>query len=41
MDLGQQWCDHATCPDSGKVGAGNIKAFSYVERRSYRLSRNF
>src|SRR5512147_2179418 len=35
MELGQQWCDNATCPDYGKVGAGNIKAFSYVERRSY------
>src|SRR3954447_13740013 len=35
MELGQQWCDNATCPDYGKVGAGNIKAFSYVERRYY------
>ena len=35
MELGQQWCDNATCPDYGKVGAGNLKAFSYVERRYY------
>jgi transposase-like protein len=35
MELGQQWCDNATCPDYGKVGAGNIKAFSYIERRYY------
>jgi hypothetical protein len=31
MELGQQWCDNATCPDYAKVGAGNLKAFSYVE----------
>ena len=30
MDLGQQGCDNATCPDYGNVGAGNIKDFSYV-----------
>ena len=35
MGLGQQWCDNATCRDYGKVGAGNIKAFSHVERRYY------
>src|SRR5512143_952857 len=35
MELGQQWCDNATCPDYGKVGAGNIRAFSYVARRYY------
>lgn len=35
MGLGQRWCDNATCPDYGNVGAGNIKAFSSVERRSY------
>ena len=33
MELGQQWCDNAACPDYGKVGAGNIKAFRYVEQR--------
>jgi hypothetical protein len=35
MELGQRWCDNATCRDYGKVGAGNIKAFSHVERRLY------
>ena len=35
MELSQQWCDNATCRDYGKVGAGNIKAFSHVERRYY------
>ena len=35
MELSQQWCDNATCPDYGKVGAGNIKVFSHVERRYY------
>src|SRR4051812_21974149 len=35
MELGQRWCDNATCHDYGKVGAGNIKAFSHVERRYY------
>ena len=35
MELGQRWCDNATCRDYGKVGASNIKVFSYVERRYY------
>src|SRR3954454_21252315 len=35
MELSQQWCDNATCRDYGKVGAGNIKVFSHVERRYY------
>jgi transposase-like protein len=35
MNPGQQWCDNPACPDSGRVGAGNIKVFSYVERRYY------
>ena len=35
MEPGLQWCDHTTCPDYGIVGAGNIKAFSYAERRYY------
>src|SRR4051812_28858395 len=35
MELGQRWCDNTTCRDYGKVGAGNIKAFSHVERRYY------
>ena len=33
MELEEQWCDNTTCPDYGKVGAGNLKAFSSVERR--------
>jgi transposase-like protein len=35
MELGQRWCDNATCRDYGKVGVGNIKVFSHVERRYY------
>jgi hypothetical protein len=35
MELSKRWCDNTTCPDFGKVGAGNLKAFSYVERRYY------
>ena len=35
MELEQRWCDNAACRDYGKVGAGNIKAFSHVERRYY------
>src|SRR3954447_1391097 len=35
MELEQRWCDNTTCRDYGKVGAGNIKAFSHVERRLY------
>src|SRR3954451_4496575 len=31
----EQWCDNPTCPDSRRVGAGNIKVFSCVERRYY------
>src|ERR687895_1813355 len=35
MELGQRWCDNVTCRDYRKVGAGNIKVFSHVERRYY------
>jgi hypothetical protein len=35
MELRQRWCDNTTCRDYGKVGAGNIKVFSHVERRYY------
>jgi transposase-like protein len=35
MELAERWCDNTTCPDYGKVGAGNLKAFSHVERRYY------
>jgi len=35
MELKRQWCDQPTCSDFGKVGAGNIKVHSYVERRFY------
>jgi len=35
MELEQRWCDNATCRDYGTVVAGNIKAFSHVERRYY------
>src|SRR3954454_15936300 len=35
MRPGEQGCDNPTCPDSRRVGAGNIKVFSCVERRYY------
>jgi hypothetical protein len=35
VELSKRWCDNTTCPDFGKVGASNLKAFSYVERRYY------
>lgn len=35
MELKRQWCDNKTCPDFGKIEAGNIKVLSYVERRYY------
>ena len=35
MELTRQWCDNPTCSDFDKVGAGNIKVFSYVEQRYY------
>src|SRR3954454_7742765 len=35
MELEERWCDNTDCPDYGKVGAGNLKAFSYVEQRYY------
>lgn len=30
-----QWCAHKHCPDIGKVNAGNIRVYSYTERRFY------
>src|SRR6478752_2964460 len=35
MEPGRRWCDRKACPDYGIAGAGNIKVFSYVERRYY------
>src|SRR5919109_2839770 len=35
MQTLQQWCDHKACPDFGKIGTPNIKAYSYAERRYY------
>ena len=35
MELERHWCDNEACSDFGEVGAGNIKVFSYVERRYY------
>ena len=35
MELQQQWCANARCPDFGKIGAGNIRVFSFTERRYY------
>jgi transposase-like protein len=35
MELKRQWCDNKTCPDFGKIEAGNIKVLSHVEQRYY------
>lgn len=35
MELMRQWCDNLACRDYGKVGAGNIRVFSYAEQRYY------
>ena len=35
MESQQRWCDNVTCRDYGRVGAGNIKVFSHIERRLY------
>src|SRR4051794_31797227 len=37
MELADRWCDNTDCPNYAKVGAGNLKPFSHVERR-YRCS---
>jgi hypothetical protein len=34
MELADRWCDNTDGPNYGKVGAGNLKPFSHVERRS-------
>ena len=33
METEGQWCDNASCPHCGKIGADNIKMHSYAERR--------
>lgn len=35
MDCNQQCCDNNGCPDVGKTHRGNIKVYSYKERRYY------
>jgi transposase-like protein len=35
MELRYQWCDNQFCRDFGQVEAGNIKVYSYTERRYY------
>ncbi len=35
MNLEQQWCANPTCDDYAIVSAGNIRVFSYSERRYY------
>ena len=35
MNLERQWCDNPTCADYALVGAGNVRVFSYSERRYY------
>jgi transposase-like protein len=35
METHRQWCDQRFCPDCGKIGAGNIKIYSYGEGRYY------
>jgi transposase-like protein len=38
MDPTQQYCDNDECPDRGKISQGNIKVYSYQERRYYCIS---
>jgi transposase-like protein len=33
METEGPWCDNASCPDCGKIGADNITMHSYAERR--------
>src|SRR5215510_5613179 len=33
METEGQWCDNASCPDCGKIGAGKVQIHSYAERR--------
>lgn len=35
MDTQRQWCDNEWCPDFTKMGAQNIKIYSFAERRFY------
>ena len=35
MDTNQQHCANHYCPDAGKLHQGNIKVYSYQERRYY------
>ena len=35
MNTQGQWCVHRHCLDVGKVDAGNIRVYSYTERRFY------
>ena len=33
MELEEQWCDQAACPDRGKTGQDNIRPYGRAERR--------
>ncbi len=35
MNIQQQWCDHRACPSYCQTAMGNIKVYSYAERRYY------
>ena len=35
MDTQRHWCDNESCPDFGRMGAPNIKVYSFAERRFY------
>lgn len=35
MKLNRHWCDNSRCSDFGKLEAGNVQVYSYVERRYY------
>lgn len=35
METKDQWCDCAFCSHFGKIGVGNIKVHSYIEKRFY------
>lgn len=35
MELNRQWCDNPRCRTFGKLEAGNVQVYSYMERRYY------
>ena len=35
METTRQWCDNVGCPVFGRIGAANVRVFSYADRRFY------